>query len=226
LLWSWTSHEDEGEGLRLFDVRTGKKTTEFKPADIAGYPDLSPNGRTVAWANKANGVTLYDATTGRVTAKMQSVRALFDREPDDASLVFSDDGEYLIVTTYHHETFDLPRDPEKWHTFPVRVFRVSSGTEVSRFYANPGATTQGEKISCAACSPDNRTLAVAEAESGVIRLFEVASGEVRAELAGHRHGVHGLAFSPDGKTLASGGADNVVYLWDLTGTRASGSRQR
>src|SRR6185312_14945802 len=68
-------------------------------------------------------------------------------------------------------------------------------------------------------SPDNRLLAVAEKESGIVRLIEIASGKLRAEFAGHRHGVHGLAFAPDGKTLASGGEDNVVFLWDVTGAR-------
>ncbi|HEY7314949.1 MAG TPA: WD40 repeat domain-containing protein, partial [Gemmataceae bacterium] len=33
------------------------------------------------------------------------------------------------------------------------------------------------------------------------------------------HGVHGLSFAPDGRTLASGGEDNVVFLWDVTGAR-------
>src|SRR3954447_14166485 len=62
-------------------------------------------------------------------------------------------------------------------------------------------------------------------ESGMIRLLELASGKMRTEFAGHRHGVHGLAFAPDGKMLASRGEDNIAFLWDAVGSRTGAARK-
>ncbi len=62
--------------------------------------------------------------------------------------------------------------------------------------------------------PDGKTLAYNN--GSIAKLWDLASGQERASLRGHTADIGYLAFSPDGKTLATGALDGTVKLWDVT----------
>ena len=129
-------------------------------------------------------------------------------------LAVSPDGK-LLATMGWRVAFDGNRPPMTEPRFGI--WDTATGKELMPLENPPGVPFGRDRdhICALAFSPDSKLLAIAAGKTAEI--YNLATGKKQAGLEGHSGRVWSLAFSADGKLLATGGEDATIKIWNLAG---------
>ena len=64
-------------------------------------------------------------------------------------------------------------------------------------------------------SPDGRLCAAGSLDT-IVRIWDIASGQLIERLRGHKDSVYSVAFTPNGRGLISGSLDKTLKYWDVS----------
>lgn len=183
------------DGVKIWEVESGRiKRTLRRRTNWVRRVAYSPDNKWIAIGGGDN-VQLWDVTTGR------ELRPLGNQLGSLSAMTFSNNGHWLAAYTY----LNSPK---------VRVWEVNSACELHTF------DLPGGSEGAVALTPDARTLAAASGDSyfKAIHIWDTTTGHELRTLTGHVKSFTSLAFSPDGRWLASGDDEKKIELWDvLTG---------
>jgi dipeptidyl aminopeptidase/acylaminoacyl peptidase len=216
--WDWK--------IRTWNVATGKEVRCW-PTECAVHAlALSPDGSVLASAGPSGAIQLWDMAKGEKRTRLTGHR------DGVTQLAFSSDGTRLVSgdnsgtkliwdLSTGQQRRRLPGDGVVAFVPHSCIVALANGDTIDLRDSDTGRSVRRvgfgvdevSVVSSIAFSRDGQFLAASN--NGWLGVWETATWRAIFRARADTHWVSDMAFSPDGKMLASGGSDRVILLWEV-----------
>jgi tetratricopeptide (TPR) repeat protein len=206
----WLATASDDDTARIWDTTTGQQLATLTHNNVVAGVAFSPDGHRLATASQDHTAQIWNTTTGQQLI-------IFTHDKPVRGVAFSPDGHQL-ATASDDKT--------------ARIWDTTSGQQLTIF-------THDKPVRGVTFSPDGHQLATAS-DDKTARIWDTTSGQQLAEVthsdsaqaspmeerpfwrsqlawATHKGWVQGVAFSPDGRRLATASGDGTAQIWVLNG---------
>ena len=182
--------------IRLWDASTGDlvRVLEGHSAEVGGLA-FSPEAKFLLSSGEDGMLIIWDVTTGELLRRLPDFTVY--------KVSFNPAGTQVAAATFNG--------------LQIRAYAPDSAELI--FLEESEVMTTIPDASMGIFSPDGKWLAavsLSTASGNTLKLWDANTGQELLTLAGHTGWLSGLAFSPDGKRLASTSLDGTVRIWSLS----------
>jgi WD40 repeat protein len=161
---------------------------------------LTSDGKLVATGHRDGTLALWNADTGRLSFKKDHVFADGAEGREVVAVAFSANSQLLVAACYFNST--------------VMAWSVWDGRLLGR-----RTTGQMYKMTLAVSAAGDRIATAGLGQGLSVNVWDRTLQQREMILSGHQEVPYAVAFSPDGRTLASCGVDGQLKLWHLATRR-------
>jgi WD40 repeat protein/uncharacterized caspase-like protein len=214
-----------GSQVKIYDVKTGREIRSLASNELPSEVDFSADGRVIATIGSMGQTSLWDAQSG---SKLRDLTASpmgsftppaikpgqMPQMPNMAeiSAMMTNIMGTMAAGTMGRTTTSFAFSPDG-RTLVTGGFESKANIDLAAMMS--GKRPKGSKSQ----DPQDIMKDLKFEAIGQAQIWDVASGREIGALKGHGRAVSKVAFSRDGKLVATAGTDNTIKIWDFAAKR-------